>query len=182
MIARVTSHWWIFLIRGIIALVLAVAMVMAPGAALFTVAIFFGAYMFVDGIVAIWASLRMQHTDSRWGWLLFEGIVGVVAGLLAMVFPGITALWLAILAGVWAILTGILSIASAIRLRQAVANEILWILTGVVSIAFGIAVFFLPALGALYIVYTIAIYAFLAGIFFIGLAFRLRGLHGRTAS
>ncbi|HEV3086644.1 MAG TPA: HdeD family acid-resistance protein [Candidatus Elarobacter sp.] len=179
MIARLASHWWLFLIRGILALALGIALPFFPGAAIFTLAILFGAYAFVDGIVAIAAAIRMNHAEANWWWLLLEGVLGILVGVLTFFYPGITALWLVYLFGAWAVITGILAIASAIRLRLAIANEILMILFGALSVVAGIVIFFVPVYGVFAIVWTISIYAILAGIFLIGLAFRLRGLPGR---
>jgi uncharacterized membrane protein HdeD (DUF308 family) len=181
MIARLSSHWWLFLIRGILALALGILMPLFPGAAILTLAILFGAYAFVDGIVAIVAAVRMNHTDYKWTWLLLEGVLGVIVGAITFFFPGFVALWLVFLFGAWAILTGILAIVTAVRLRVAIANEILMILFGVISIVAGIAIFVFPLYGVFALVWTISIYALLAGIFLIGLAFRLRRLPGATA-
>ena len=178
MIERLSSHWWLFLIRGILAVVLGLLMVTFPGAAVFTLAIFFGAYAFVDGIVAIAGAIRMNHADYNWVWLLLEGVLGVIVGVITFFFPGFVALWLVFLFGAWAVLSGIFAIVSAFRIRQAIANEILMILFGAISIVAGIAIYVFPLYGIFALAWTIAIYAILAGIFMIGLAFRLRRLHG----
>ena len=180
MIARLSSHWWLFLIRGILALALGILFPLYPGAAIYTLALLFGAYAFVDGIVAISAALRMNHAEHNWGWLLVEGVLGVLVGVITFFYPGITALWLIYLFAAWAILTGITAIVAGIRLRQ-ILNEWLAIVLGAISVLAGIAILFVPAIGALAIVWTISVYALLAGIVSIGLAFRLRGLQGRTA-
>jgi uncharacterized membrane protein HdeD (DUF308 family) len=176
MIALLASHWWIFLIRGILALALGIAMPLFPGAAIVALAILFGAYAFVDGVVAITAAVRMNHADANWRWLLIEGLIGIAAGIVTFLWPGITALWLVYVFASWAILTGVLSVATAIRLRDVIANEWLMILLGVLSVAAGIVIFFVPVAGVFAIVWTISIYAILAGVVFLGLAFRLRAL------
>jgi uncharacterized membrane protein HdeD (DUF308 family) len=181
MIARISSHWWLFLIRGILAIALGILMPLFPGAAIFTLAILFGAYAFVDGIVAIAAALRMNHAEANWGWLLFEGVLGVIVGVITFFYPGITALWLVYLFAAWAILTGALAIASAIRLRKVIPNEWLMILFGALSVVAGVAMWFVPLAGVLAIVWTISVYAILAGIFLIGLAFRLRSMQATIA-
>ncbi len=180
MIARLSSHWWLFLVRGILALALGILLPLFPGAAIFTLALLFGAYAFVDGIVAIAAAVRMNHAEHNWGWLLVEGVLGVLVGVITFFYPGITVLWLIYLFAAWAILTGIAAIVTAVRLR-AVVNEWLTIVLGALSLIAGIVILFEPAVGALAIVWTISVYAILAGIVLIGLAFRLRGLHGRVA-
>ncbi|HYZ14829.1 MAG TPA: DUF308 domain-containing protein [Candidatus Acidoferrum sp.] len=182
MIERLSSHWWLFLIRGILAILLALAALAFPGAALVSIAILFGAYAFVDGVVAIWTATRISHTDNRWGWLLFEGIVGILAGVFTFFYPIATVFALAFLLGAWAIISGILAIGSAFDARRHVPHEWLWVLSGIVSIIFGVAVFFVPAVGLFGLVYMLSFYALLAGIFFIGLAVKIRGLSGRTTS
>lgn len=182
MVAQVASHWWLFLIRGILAILLGIAMPLFPGAAILTLALLFGAYAFVDGIVAIAAAIRMDHADGNPAWLIVEGFLGLAVGVITFVYPGLTALWLVYLFAAWAILTGILAIFTAVRMRAVIQNEWITVILGVLSIVAGVAIWFAPAAGVLALVWIISVYALLAGIFFIGLALRLRGLHwGGTA-
>jgi uncharacterized membrane protein HdeD (DUF308 family) len=181
MIDRITSHWWLFLIRGLLALALGIAVPFFQVAAIFAIAILVGAYCFADGVVAIVAAFRMSHAGGSWWWLVLEGILGIAVGVVTFFYPGITIFALAYLVGAWAIVTGVLSIASAIRLRQHVPNEWLWMIGAVLSIIFGILVYIAPVFGLLFIVWMVSIYAILAGIFFIWLAFRLRA-HAPLAS
>jgi uncharacterized membrane protein HdeD (DUF308 family) len=174
MIERVTSHWWLFLIRGLLALALGLAMPWFPLVSLLAIAILFGAYAFVDGIVAIVAAVRMHHIDGAWWWLVLEGILGIVVGVITFFYPGITIVGLAYLLGAWAIITGVLGIGSAIRLRQSIPSEVLWIVLGVISILFGGLVFAAPIYGVFALVWMISIYAIFAGLLFLGFAFRLR--------
>ncbi len=174
MLARLASYWWIFLIRGILALALGCAIPFFPGAAIFAIAILFGAYAFVDGIVAIGAAVRMNHAEGRWIWLLVEGVLGVVAGVITFFWPLITIVALAYLVGFWFVLTGVVAIGTAMQVRGHLANEIFMILVGFLSIFAGVVIFFTPGWGVFALLWTVGIYAILAGIFFIGLAFRLR--------
>lgn len=176
MLARLSSHWWLFLIRGVLALALGIVMPLVPGAAILTLALVFGAYAFVDGIVAIAAAIRMRHADSQLLWLIVEGVLGVLTGIVTFVYPGITALVLVFLFAWWAVFSGIAAIVTAVRFRALIPNEWLTIILGVLSVVTGVVMFLVPAAGALAIVWTISVYALLAGIVMIGLAFRLRGL------
>ncbi len=182
MIARISSHWWVFLIRGILALALGIAMPFFPGAAIFAIAILFGAYAFVDGIFAIVAAVRMNHAESRWPWLIVEGVLGILVGVITFFAPLATIVGLAYLVGFWFIVTGLLSVATGVRMRGHLANEIWLIVVGLLSILAGIIVYFTPLWGLFVLVWTISVYAILAGIFFIGLAFRLRRLAGAGAT
>ena len=174
MIQTVARHWWILLLRGILAVVLGVLAIALPGVTALALALIFGAYALVDGIVAIVAAVRMSRSGGRWGWLLAEGILGVLFGIAALVFPGITLLLLVFIVAGWAIITGVTAITTAWRVRAEVKGEWLWMLIGALSILFGILVAFEPAAGLFAVVYTFAFYAILTGLTFIGLAFRLR--------
>ncbi|MGB8264821.1 MAG: HdeD family acid-resistance protein [Candidatus Velthaea sp.] len=179
---QLASHWWLFLVRGILALALGLTVPFFPVAALITVALLFGAYAFVDGVVALIAAFRMSQAGGRWGWLIVEGIVGILVGAYVFFDPAAAILALSWLLGAWALVTGVMALGSAFSARRHVPNEWLWALGGILSIVFGIFVFFAPALGAWAIIYLISFYAILAGIIFIGLAFRLRGLGHKPPS
>ena len=180
MLERLVANWWLILIRGLLAVAFGIACLVFPIAALWVIAVLFGAYALVDGVVAFAAATRLRHSDERWGWLLVEGILGVIAGLLALIYPWSAAFALALLLGAWAIVTGILAIMTAFTARRHIPNEWLWVLTGIISVIFGIAVLWSPTYGLFALVWIVSFYAILAGIVLIGLAFRLRGLHRRA--
>ena len=182
MLDRIAQHWWILLLRGIVALALGIVAIFFVGSTALALAVLFGVYALVDGVIAIVASVRMDHADHRWGWLLVEGLIGVVAGVLALIYPLAALLALAFLMGAWAILSGVAAITTAWRLRRVIAGEWLWILIGVFSVAFGIIVFLQPAAGVLALVYAFSFYAILTGVTFIGLAMRLRNLRGGSVA
>src|SRR5215207_2455203 len=86
----IAGNWWALLLRGIAAVLFGLAALFWPGLTLFVLIIFFGAYALVDGVLAIMAGIRGSE-GSRW-LLLAEGVVGVLAGLVAFFWPGMTAL------------------------------------------------------------------------------------------
>jgi uncharacterized membrane protein HdeD (DUF308 family) len=131
----------------------------------------FGFYAILDGIFDIVSA--MKAPGHHWP-LLVEGIVGIVAGIVTFMWPGITAMFLLYLIAFWAILTGVLEIVAGIRLREVIANEMLLILMGVISTLFGILIIIFPGAGALAIIIWIGAYAVVFGIILIVLAFRLR--------
>jgi uncharacterized membrane protein HdeD (DUF308 family) len=172
---NVAKHWWVLLVRGIVALALGIYALVEPGLTVYALTILFAAYALVDGIAAIVAAVRMSGKGSpNWGWLLAGGIVGALFGVAALIFPGIALFYLVILIAAWAIVTGIAEIVTAWRLRETIKGEWLWILAGVLSIVFGIVVCFEPATGVFFLIYMFSFYMILAGVSFIGLSLRLR--------
>ena len=165
------SHWWVLLLRGIAAVVFGILAFVWPELTLVALVFLFGAYALVDGVTAIYVGGR-----ARAWWMVFAGVLGIIAGVLTFIFPGITAFWLLILIASWAIVRGIFEIAAAIKLRKELTNEWMLILGGIFSIIFGVLLVLNPAAGALAMVWLIGAFAAVFGIMMIVLSVRLRGL------
>ena len=174
MAMNLANHWWALVLRGVAAVIFGVLALLYPPGAIAALVVLFGAYALVDGIFNIVAAVRTPRGGQRWGWLLFEGIVSVIAGLVTLFWPGPTALALILLIGSWSIVTGIAEIAAAIRLRKQIQGEWLLALSGVLSVAFGALIFVAPAAGAVAIAIWIGAYAIVFGALLIGLGVRLR--------
>src|SRR5688572_7968065 len=123
------KNWWLLLLRGIAGIIFGVLAFIWPGITLLTLVIFYGAYALIDGVFAIMAAVRGGEAQSRW-WLILIGILGIAAGLLAFLWPGITALVLALLIGAWSLIHGNFEIVGAIRIRKEIDNEWWLILSG----------------------------------------------------
>jgi uncharacterized membrane protein HdeD (DUF308 family) len=170
-----SRNWWALALRGLAAILFGILAFAWPGITLFVLVIFFGAYLLVDGIFAIVAAVRAAGEEARWWLLLIEGILGVVAGLVAFFWPGLTALALLYLVAAWAIVTGIMEIVGAIRLRQEIVGEWALILSGALSVLFGVLLVVIPArAGLLSLTWLIGIYAVAFGVLLVILAFRVR--------
>ena len=172
-----STNWWALALRGVLAILFAVVTFLWPGITLGALVLVFGVYALIDGVLAIIAAVRAVKGHRRWGALLFEGIVGILAGICAFFIPGITLTFLIFLVAAWAIITGVFELAAASRLRRNIPQEWLLILMGVVSIVFGFLIYWAPIAGAVVIVWWLAAYAFVFGIMLLLLAFRLRRLH-----
>jgi uncharacterized membrane protein HdeD (DUF308 family) len=140
--------------------------------------ILFGAYALVDGVFAVVAGIRGAGGGRRWV-LLIEGVLGVLAGIVALLWPAITTLALLYVIAFWAIFTGIAEIVAAVALRREIAGEWALILGGVLSVIFGLILAVLPGAGPLSVVWLIGVYAILFGIALNVLAFRVRGTSAR---
>ena len=169
------TNWWALLLRGIAAVLFGLAALFWPGLTLFVLIVFFGAYALVDGILAIVAGIRGSE-GRRW-LLLAEGVLGVLAGLITLFWPGMTALLLLFVISAWAIFTGLLKVVMAIFFRREVENAWLMGLSGVLSVLFGVILAVLPGAGLLSLVWLIGIYALIVGVVLIVLSVRMRGQH-----
>jgi uncharacterized membrane protein HdeD (DUF308 family) len=174
MLPTLAGNWWALLLRGIAAVLFGLAALFWPGQTLFVLIVFFGAYVLVDGILALVAGIRGSGGSRRW-LLLAEGVLGVLAGLIAFLWPGMTALVLLYVIAAWAIFTGILKVVMAISLRRELENEWLMVVSGALSVFFGVILVALPGVGLLSLVWLVGIYALIFGIALIVLGFRVRG-------
>ena len=173
---EIRRYWWLFLIRGLLGIALGFFALSYPGATLAVVVLLIGAYLLVDGVIAVAKSLQVLRSDPHWWTLLLEGILGIVVGLAIFAWPGLSVLTLAYLVGYWAIVSGAFTLATAMRLRTHVKGEWLYMLFGAVSVIFGVYVLFAPATGVVYIVLATAVYGFVMGVTMIALALRARSL------
>jgi len=140
-------YWWLFLIRGLFGLALGVVALVFPGATLAVAVIFIGAYLIVDGVVTVAKAVQVFRSDAHWWVLLLEGILSIAVGLAIFAWPGLSILSLAFLVGYWAIISGVLAIVTAVRLRKHVGGEWFYLLFGIVSVIFGGFVLFAPTAG-----------------------------------
>jgi uncharacterized membrane protein HdeD (DUF308 family) len=128
----------------------------------------------IDGIVNLTGAVRAAEAHERWGVLLLEGMVGILAAVASVLWPAITALAFVYIIGAWAILTGVFEIGAAIRIRKYVTGEWLLAIAGVLSILFGVLILAVPLAGALVITLWFGAYAFLFGVVLLSLGLRLR--------
>jgi uncharacterized membrane protein HdeD (DUF308 family) len=176
MLEKISRNWWMFALRGVVAIIFGVVAFARPGQALQALVLLFGAYAFVDGIFAMFAGIAARGYFERWWAMLLEGIAGIVIGLLTFFWPSITALVLLYFIGVWALITGIFEIVTAIQLRRVITGEWMLVLGGLLSILFGVLLFVFPGAGALSVVWVIGVYAVVFGILEIIFAIRLHSL------
>jgi uncharacterized membrane protein HdeD (DUF308 family) len=166
--------WWMLALRGVIAIVFGALALMWPGLTLLALIILFAAYAMAGGVVWVIGAVRHRRTDRYWWIPLLFGLLSIGAGVIALVYPTLTALALVLLMGANAVVSGVIDIVLAIRLRRHIPNEFLLVLVGVVSLAFGIMVLMFPAGGALALVWLVSAYAILAGVLFVALSLRVR--------
>ena len=169
-----------FLFRGFAAIIFGVLTLVWPKLSLSVLVLLFGVFAVVSGITAVAAAVR-NHGEQGWGLLLFEGILGIAAGVVALIWPGITALAFLFLIAAWAIITGILELVAPLAFPMSFGRGLLMALAGIVSIVFGILIAAQPAAGLLTVVWLIGIYAIVFGIMYIVVYFESRSVASSLA-
>jgi uncharacterized membrane protein HdeD (DUF308 family) len=161
-------------LRGLAAVIFGIVAFAWPGITLEALMIVFGAYAVVGGAFTVGAALAGDSSD-KW-WYVLEGILSIAVGVIAWLFPGVTALTLVLLISALAIITGILEVVAAIGLRKVISNEWVMVLSGLASVVFGVLIAIWPREGALAIIWVIGAYAIVFGALLIVLGFRLRSV------
>jgi len=174
MLHALAKCWWLLLLRGLAAIAFGVLAFLWPGLTLVTLVLLYGAFALVDGVLSLVAAFTGGVKPVPTWWLVVVGLLGIAAGAVTFLWPGITAILLVLFIGAWALVHGIFEIIGAIQLRKEIDNEWMLILGGVLSVIFGAIVLIAPGAGALGLVWAIAAYSIVFGILFVALSLRLR--------
>jgi uncharacterized membrane protein HdeD (DUF308 family) len=175
------QNWWAVALRGGFAILFGVLALLLPGITLGALILLWGVYAVVDGVFSIISGVRAARRSDRWGALMVGGVIGILAGLIAVFLPAAAAVAFVYLFAAWALVSGIIEIVAAIRLRREIEGEWLLGLTGVVSVLLGLYAAVFPGLGLLGLIWAIGVYAIIIGAMLLMLAFRLRR-HAGTAT
>src|SRR4051794_6123462 len=168
--------WTTLALRGVLALLFGVSALLWPDVTVLTLALLFGAYALVDGVGMSGGVLSREVVQERPGWAYLPArFAGLLAGLMSSLWPQITALVLVVLAGLWAVVTGVLEVTAAVRLRRAMTGEWLLAAAGIVSVAAGVLILLRSDVGALALATVLGVYALIAGAVLLAAAWRLRG-------
>lgn len=174
MSAQLARNWWAMALRGAFGIVFGLIALLMPGVTIGALVLWFAAYMLADGIFAIVAGVRAAARQERWGGLILEGIVDLLAGAVAFLAPVATILAFVYISAAWAIVSGALMLAAVFRLRPTHGKWLL-ALGGVVSVIWGVLLFLAPIPGAVVMTWWLGAYALIFGGALLVLAFQLRG-------
>ena len=167
------QNWWALALRGVLGIGFGLIALFMPGTTILSLVLVFAAYALFDGILAITAAVRAVGRHERWGYLLLEGVVDIIAAVAAVSWPGITVLVFILLLAAWAIASGILMIGAAFRLNEQHGRWWL-VLGGVVSVLYGALLVAAPFIGAVVLTWWIGAYALVFGAALLITAIRLR--------
>lgn len=171
--ALLAKNWAWVLLRGVFTIVFGAMAVFWPDITMLAFVILFGAYAIVDGVTAVVMGFRRA---SGRGFLIFIGVLGVIAGLIALLWPGITAVALLWIIAIWAIVIGVASIVSGFGLGRDAGGRWLFVLSGLAAVILGIVLLAKPGEGAVALVVTIGFFAIIWGLLTVITSIRLRRL------
>lgn len=169
------KYWWMVLLYGIVAVLCGLYAIAAPIGAAIVFTWIIGAMSLADGVVSLFGIARKERVQSK-GWLVFYALTSVLFGLVAIVFPIVTASVLMIFLGAWLIIAGVFRIILAIEIRKQINNEWLMIASGVLSILLGGLFLLSPLAGIVTMSIWIGAAIILLGIFQIMTSLRLKKL------
>jgi uncharacterized membrane protein HdeD (DUF308 family) len=180
-VRTLSQNWWLVLLQGVLSVVLGVLALARPGVTLGALILLWGLFALLNGVVDVFSALGAAASHRSWGWQLAGGLIGILAGLAILRWPGLSVLFVLYLIAIWAIMMGIVRVVGAIADHEALPHAWTVALAGVVSVLFGIAMFAWPAVGLLTLVYLVGIYAIVYGVIACVIAFRLHSLPERMA-
>lgn len=166
-------NWGAVAMRGVAAVALGLIALIVPGFSLMALVFAFSAYAFVDGIFSLVSAVR-GGSAAPWWVLVLRGIAGIGISIATIMWPGVTTVALVYLIACWAVVSGILEIGAAIRLRKSISGEWLLALSGLLTAALGVALFSFPGIGAIALVLWVGIYALASGLVLIGVSLKLK--------
>jgi uncharacterized membrane protein HdeD (DUF308 family) len=178
--AMLAQNWWLFTLRGVFAIIFGGLALAFPGPTMLSLVLLFAAYMLVDGIAEIISAVRAIRRKTRWGFLIFAGLLNIVVGIGAFLWPGLTVLAFVLLVASWAIVTGVSMTVAAFRLN--IDHGRWWlVLGGLLSLAYGALLAFTPLIGAIVLTWWMGAYALAFGVALVIFSFRLRSRQHQSA-
>lgn len=173
MLAVLVRNWWAFVIRGALAVLFGLVALFLPGVTMLSLVLVFAAYVIAEGVFATISALRAAEEGQRWGLLVLEGVVGILTGIAAAAWPGLTVMVFVGLIAAWALITGGLMLTAAVNV-DAEHGRMWLVLAALASIVYGALLVLAPMVGALVLTWWIGAYALVFGIAMLVFAFRLR--------
>lgn len=167
------NNWWAVALRGVVAILFGIAAFAMPLVTMLSLVVVFAAFSVIDGVFAIVMSVRGARKGERWIWLLLNGILGIAIGAVALLWPGVTVLAFVLMMVAWALVSGVLMLVSAFRLK--LDHGRVWlVIGGIATILFGLLLAISPFIGALVLTFWIGAHAIVLGCTLLVLAYRLR--------
>jgi uncharacterized membrane protein HdeD (DUF308 family) len=149
--------------RGLLAIAVGIVSVAWPNVTVGAIVVLFAVYAFIAAGTDAMRAFSSDRAGPVVGYLLLAAL-SVVAAIVALVWPGITALVLVIWVAAWAVVTGIVEVALTFRPGETAGERAMWVLTGLLSIVLGIVLFIRPGIGAVSLATVFGLFSIFHGV------------------
>ena len=170
--------WWLFLFRGLIAVLFGLLFLFWPGIVLSVFVILLGLFIIMNSLIWLWQSLKTPAGEGRSTLMLLASMLGILVGVVALIAPFFIASIIVWIIAIILIITGFSELGMAIFVEGIGANRILLGIMGALAVILGGIFLFYPLLGAATIIYIVGIFAIVFGIMSIVLAFMIKPKKG----
>jgi len=173
-------YWWTIVLRGVFAVIFGILALALPRLTVVVMVVIFGGWAFFDGALSLATGIASARRGGRWGALVFTGVLGIVAGLVAWIWPAMTAQALLVIIAIWAILLGVLSLFTALLFSVIPGVGLVLGLAGAAALLLGILLFAHPMGGAIAVAWLVGLFALIVGGLLIFAGFFVRVFAGRV--
>ena len=165
------TNWYLFLIKGILLILLAILILMSPGGALLAWALYIGIGLILAGIVIIILGFSAKGVIDNWGWRVFEGVIDIFIGFLLLSNPAVTAAVLPFVVGFWGVFYGITLFFDAFA---GTGNSGMKLISGILLFLLSTIIMFNPVFGGVTLSIWFGIMLLIAGIYNVIVSFSLK--------
>lgn len=167
------KNWWSFLIRGIIAIAFAIALLAWPASTVRVLAYLVGILALIDGIIeTVWA-LVLLFQREKMAMMLVRGLLGLLVGILLLTKTGLSLAIVVVFIAIWAIVSGFVEFVASLEMPPGSGRG--WVgVNGVLSVLLGILLLSLPLETVYAIIVVLAVFLLVGGVIRIVLAFYAR--------
>jgi uncharacterized membrane protein HdeD (DUF308 family) len=169
------------ILLGILAVIVGVIAIAWPGVTILALVILFAIYAFMDAGLQAAQAFRSRSAGPVFGHLLLS-LIGLAAGVVALVWPRPTAFVLVIIVAAWALVGGVVEFFAGFQSGETAGTRALFILSGLVSVAFGVLLFARPGVGAVTLALLFGLYSLIYGFSQITAGVQLRQVGGSLKS
>jgi uncharacterized membrane protein HdeD (DUF308 family) len=170
------KNWWFLAVNGMIAILFGLLLLLFSQESIKALVIYFGIALMAGGVILLITAVHNIKQNKKAGMILFESIICIAIGLIMVLFPQDSLSFFLILIGVWAIIVGVVQLATLINIKEKMASKNLLLFNGLLTIALGVFLFFDPFTMAKVMVQIAGVLSIIFGILMIWFGFALKSL------
>jgi hypothetical protein len=160
-----TKNWFLTSLNGILAILFGIVALTFPSITVLALVIYFAISVLIGGIGLTFVAFRLKNENPNWSFILLEGIIGLLFGLIILLRPEFTAVVLITLIGIWSIILGVIFTIAFFRIKYSNAIRNVYLTIGVISLLFGLLIVVNPFEGPRTVIVLIGLYAITYGVF-----------------